>query len=431
VTLSSRAAIILVLVCALTWPSFLDIEPTAQTLTPSATTPIIPVKTDDGLDPINLIFTGYAPSWWVASNMAGWSDSAYCSGPKTVNGQEYNYTLERPDPTGVPCIGPRDHVRIWDMGYSPVLGVWSVASTHHEYTDPLPIPHHVIDNWTRPESAVRSSFLGGSATLSISNYTLANAGYYQGVFFDGNAAMIQLKPPSGHYPVVFSENGLGNQTSWSVTLNATTSTSVRPDIVFEKPNGTYTFTVGVPARFNVSPGSGTIVVNGQLTRENVQFRTSWSTSTVSISTGGRTVSIEFDGNATVATSSVQLSSGGETTLSFTASEIGSIGALNVTIPRSIAPSDASSTVNIDGSRDSSTKLTSDGSNYYLYFLLLFGTHSVHLQLFPPAIPYLDYAIGGASAAGMIAVLFVVFRSKLQRNRASMTDDHAETGQQVP
>jgi hypothetical protein len=431
VTHSSRAAIILVLACALTWTGFLRIEPTTRTVTQSVTTPSIPVKTDDGLDPTNLIFTGYAPSWWVASNMMGWSDSAYCSGPKTVNGQAYNYTLEHPDPTGVPCIGPRDHVRIWDMGYSPVFGVWSLASTHHEHTDPYPFPHHVIDSWEKPEADARSSFLGGLTTLSISNYTLANAGYYQGVFFDGNATMIQLKPPIGHYPVVFSENGLGNQTSWSVTLNATTATSVRPDIVFEKPNGTYTFTVGVPARFNASPWSGTIVVNGQLTRENVQFRTSWTTTTVKIDIGGRTVSIAFNGNATVATSSVQLTSSRETTLSFTASEIGSIGALNVTIPRSVAPSDASSLVTVNGSHDSSTKLTSDASNYYLYFLLLFGTHSVRLQLLPPAIPYVDYAIGGASATGIIAVLFVVFRSKLQRNRGSMTNNHAETGRQVP
>src|SRR2546421_8963194 len=46
----------------------------------------IPITTDDNLDPITLVFTGYAPSWWVASNIADWSDSAYCSGPKPSTG---------------------------------------------------------------------------------------------------------------------------------------------------------------------------------------------------------------------------------------------------------------------------------------------------------------------------------------------------------
>src|SRR5256885_16350800 len=71
----------------------------------------IPITTDDNLDPITLVFTGYAPSWWVASNIADWSDSAYCSGPKTVNGNAYNYTLEHPDPTGIACFGPRSEER--------------------------------------------------------------------------------------------------------------------------------------------------------------------------------------------------------------------------------------------------------------------------------------------------------------------------------
>ena len=395
------------------------------------TSPSIPVRTDDGLDPINLIFTGYAPSWWVASNMVGWSDSAYCSGPKTVEGYGYNSTLEHPDPTGVPCIGPRDHVRVWDMGYSPIFGVWSIASTHHEYTVPFPVPHHVIDSWAKPEADARASFLGGPATLSLQNYTLANAGYYQGVFFNGNATMIQLKPPSGHYPVVFGENGLGNQTSWSVTVNGTTTVSVRPDIVFEKPNGTYSYTVGIPARFNALPSSGTIVVNGGLTYETIQFRSLWKSSAVNITTSGRMVSIEFNGNATVASSSVQLSTGGATTLSFTASEVGSVGALNVTIPRFIAPSDALSVVNIDGSHDSSARLTSDTSNYYLYFLLPYGTHSVQLQLSPPASPYLEYAAGGALATLILVVLFVAFRSKLRMRRGQRAANPRGTGQQVP
>src|SRR5437762_10560345 len=71
-TLLLRTTTILVLLYALTWTSLLRIEP-AQTLTQSVTTLGIPVQTDDGLDPINLIFTGYSPpggspqTWWAGA----------------------------------------------------------------------------------------------------------------------------------------------------------------------------------------------------------------------------------------------------------------------------------------------------------------------------------------------------------------------------
>jgi hypothetical protein len=235
-----------------------------------ASAPSIPVQTDDGQDPVNLIFTGYAPSWWVAANIAGWSDSAYCSSPKTLNGYQYNYTLEKPDPTGLPCIGPRDHVRIWDMGYNPVFGYWSISSAHHEHTVCNPACHHVIDSWDRAEDDVGSSFLSVQSASSLTNYTLRNSGYFQAIFDDGNATLIQLKPPP-HYPIVFNENGLSNQTSWSITINGTTTTSPRPAIVIEEPNGTYFFTIGTPQGFAASPSSGWLKINGQPTTENIEF----------------------------------------------------------------------------------------------------------------------------------------------------------------
>ena len=416
-TLLLRTTTILVLLYALTWTSLLRIEP-AQTLTQSVTTLGIPVQTDDGLDPINLIFTGYSPSWWVASNMVGWSDSAYCSGPKTVDGKPYNYTLEHPDPTGLSCIGPREHIRIWDMGYSPTLGEWSIASAHHEHTICYPC-HHVIDSWERAETDARSSFLNGQAALSISNYNLANASYYQGVFFDGNATMIQLKPPPTQYSVVFNENGLTNQTSWSVTLNGTTLTSQRPDIIFEKPNGTYLFTVGAPPGFEVSPSQGRVTVDGKGTSQNIRFRTPWTSSTATVDSTGRTVSIEFTGNATVAISTVHLSDSGTTVVSFTATEIGPIGVLNVTIPKSAVPSEPSALVYVDDVRDNDATLRADADNYYLYFLLPYGTHSVTLQFVRPATLYWEYVAGGALAICILGMLFLTFRSRLRRRPSSM------------
>src|SRR2546427_3112143 len=269
----------------------------------------IPLQTDDGLDPITLIWTGYAPSWWVAANLSGWSDTAYCSGAKNVNGESYNYTLEKVNPGATSCFGPRDHVRIWDMGYSQVYGRWSIGSGHNEHTVCFPC-HHVVDSWERAESDVRSTFSHGLSTASISNLTLGNVGNYQGVYNDGNATLIELKSPphpAHEYPVVCNENGLTNGTAWSVTLDGAAMSSRQPDIIFSKPNGTYAFSLVPPSGYVATPSSGTISVKGVGATEMILFRVPWSTSSTTIHrTSGTSVSIGISGNATVAAQTIHL-----------------------------------------------------------------------------------------------------------------------------
>jgi hypothetical protein len=389
--------------------------PPAQASAQEAAVSGIPVQTDDNLDPITLVFTGYAPSWWVASNIADWSDSAYCSGPKTVNGNQYNYTLEHPDPSGLACYGPRDHVRIWDMGYSPVFGHWSIAAAHHEHTVCDPLCHHVIDSWERAEADVRLAFTGGQATMSVSNVTLGNAGYYQGVFNDGNATMIQLRTPVALYPVIFNENGLTNRTSWSVTMNGRTQTSEHPDITFSEPNGTYPFTIGIPSSYNSSPSSGIVIVDGAEAHETILFTVPWSTSSTTIySTTGNPISVDFAGNTTVAISSVRLATGGNARLSFTVTEIGISGVLNVTMPKSTVPPGSSATVYIDTRRDDNAEITGDTGHYDIYFQLPFGTHSVEIEFTPPSARYLQYLVGGALGAVSLGTLFMILRSRRTR-----------------
>ncbi|HZD12697.1 MAG TPA: hypothetical protein VE177_04170, partial [Candidatus Binatus sp.] len=103
----------------------------------------VPRATDDGQDPIMILWTGYAPSWWVYHNIPGWNDTSICSMTKTVRNMPSNVTLEFSDPGQNFCIGPRSHVRIWDMGTDPNLGTWSIGSMHHEHTECDPICHHV------------------------------------------------------------------------------------------------------------------------------------------------------------------------------------------------------------------------------------------------------------------------------------------------
>jgi len=234
-----------------------------------AASPVVPSVTDDRQDPINLIWTGYAPAWWVAANFRSWIDTSYCSNPKTVNGAEYNATLEKVDPTGLTCIGPRDHVRIWDMGYNPTFGYWTIGAVHHEHLVCDPGCHHVIDSWENSEAHVRYTFSTDSYTSSISNYSIGNAGFYQNVYNNGNATLIALKPPK-EYSVSFSENGLPSGTQWSVILDGSRVSSTSNTIEFTEPNGTYSYSIPSVPGFTSLP-TGTLSVSGSAVTETIIF----------------------------------------------------------------------------------------------------------------------------------------------------------------
>jgi hypothetical protein len=231
----------------------------------------IPARTDDGLDPVNLIFTGYAPAWWVAQNLNGWNPTL-CSLPKTLDGKNYNFTLETPNTISQSpaCWGPRYHIRIWDMGTDPVFGHWSIGAVHHEHSECAYIIycHHVVDGWENAEALARSTFLDGTSALSVINYRLNNAGLFQGIINDGNATLIQLSPP---HRVTFAEAGLRPGTSWSATLNGQTLSNSSSTIRFFEPNGTYTYNIGTVAGYNLSAGTGSLSVQGSDVQQSAVF----------------------------------------------------------------------------------------------------------------------------------------------------------------
>jgi len=60
--------------------------------------------------------------------------------------------------------------------------------------------------------------------------------------------------------VTFTESGLPSGTSWSVTLNGSTETSVGTTIVFNEYPGSYPYTVGGISGYQLTPASGAVVV---------------------------------------------------------------------------------------------------------------------------------------------------------------------------
>ncbi len=91
---------------------------------------------------------------------------------------------------------------------------------------------------------------------------------------------------SGLYPVTFTESGLPSGTSWTVHLNgvpvyepltfstATTNPSNTTKVttaVLWAPNGTYSFTAGVPTGYAPTPLTGTVTVSGSPTGASIAY----------------------------------------------------------------------------------------------------------------------------------------------------------------
>ncbi len=73
------------------------------------------------------------------------------------------------------------------------------------------------------------------------------------------------------YSVTFTETGLANGITWSVTLNSKTEYSSNSTIVFNEPNGTYSFAVQAIPGYRSSPAYGTITVSGSSLSEYVDW----------------------------------------------------------------------------------------------------------------------------------------------------------------
>jgi YVTN family beta-propeller protein len=84
-------------------------------------------------------------------------------------------------------------------------------------------------------------------------------------------------PSPGTYDVVFEESGLPPGHAWSVTLaGSPPASSLASYLTQEKPNGSYSYTIGSVSGYSVTPSTGTLLVAGSTVIQSISFR---STST--------------------------------------------------------------------------------------------------------------------------------------------------------
>ena len=131
----------------------------------------------------------------------------------------------------------------------------------------LPVPGR--DRPRRPSS---SRAVGALAVAIVSVVvaavlivSLLVAGVLPGLYPSGNGK------PSATFAVRFTETGLPNGTSWTVSLGDSNASSNATTISFEEPNGAYHFSVRSLTGYYITPGSGEITVNGSAVERAITF----------------------------------------------------------------------------------------------------------------------------------------------------------------
>jgi Divergent InlB B-repeat domain len=83
--------------------------------------------------------------------------------------------------------------------------------------------------------------------------------------------------PASTYPVTFDAVGLPSGAAWTISVNGVPSGSHDPTVVFNEPNGSYTFSVQTSATdangsvLIATPSSGTLTVAGAPIHQTIQF----------------------------------------------------------------------------------------------------------------------------------------------------------------
>lgn len=104
---------------------------------------------------------------------------------------------------------------------------------------------------------------GYAASPTSGTVTVSAAGVTETITFTG--------PPSATYPFTFSETGLTEGASWSMTLSGATPTSTGSSIAFRWPNRMSGHAVGRVTGYASAPSSGSTLVGGEAVDQGITF----------------------------------------------------------------------------------------------------------------------------------------------------------------
>lgn len=121
-------------------------------------------------------------------------------------------------------------------------------------------------------STIISTLAGGSHTINAMYSGTTNFANSSGTLTqEVNQSTQPGGANTGTVPVTFTETGLPQGTSWSITLNGNTQSSTSTSITFNEPNGNYQFVVNPPVSYNVVSYSGSLTVNSSPLSQALTF----------------------------------------------------------------------------------------------------------------------------------------------------------------
>ncbi|MGC8497556.1 MAG: protease pro-enzyme activation domain-containing protein [Thermoplasmata archaeon] len=142
--------------------------------------------------------------------------------------------------------------------------------------------------WSVTLNGTTESFTSDTLTFSETNgtysYTIHGlAGYrantYSGnITVNGNAVSNSIVWNIVTYPVIITQSGIPSGTTWSATLRGTafngeniniTVSSANGTVIFNEPNGSYTYTVHLPSGYTSSNAKGYATVSGASTTATI------------------------------------------------------------------------------------------------------------------------------------------------------------------
>jgi hypothetical protein len=191
-----------------------------------------------------------------AMPLAGWSTPNE-TGQVTVSGAATGFTI--------PYTLVTYAVTIYEVGL-PSGDSWTVSAT---YT----FPGTATTNVTSATSA------GNTANVNLPNGT-ATFVVAAPVGWTCSGGSITVAAQIGFgvtvctgnvttYAVTFTQSGVPTGSNWNVTVNGVGQQTTGASLVFNLPNGTYTYVVTVPTGYTASPAGGSGVVSGSVSTVSV------------------------------------------------------------------------------------------------------------------------------------------------------------------
>ena len=188
---------------------------------------------------------------YSVGNVSGYMVLPY-SGTVKVNGEDLNVNISFTKVTF------KTYAITFTEAGLPTGTSWSVAlngSTQSSISSSI-----VFNDPNGTYSFTVGSVSGYAATPSSSSLMLSGYPVTESITFSPKT-----------YPVTFTETGLPSGTTWSITLNGQTFTSLTSTITFSEPNGSYSYSIGSISGYTTSPSSGLVTVSGSNLDEAIVF----------------------------------------------------------------------------------------------------------------------------------------------------------------